>query len=143
MGYATTRSLERVAAAMGGLQAAPIIFEPARDVPQGGVLLALPALLAMGLLREKLRLRCTEVGRAARWNAALAREWMTQHEQEAQGLAFYVDGHVRVYHGELTKLARHYVARERLYLRATVDYWVNALDGEPFFYINKEVDHAV
>jgi hypothetical protein len=188
---------------MGELEAAPIVFEPARDVPQGGVLLAVPALLAMGLLRhsgdlyalpvgfyrlssmflllalmalaripsleqlryeapgewgsllgldripevrtlrEKLKRLCAEVGRAARWNAALAEEWIAQHEQGMQGLAFYVDGHVRSYHGELTKLPRHYVARERFYMRATVDYWVNALDGQPFFYINKEVDHGL
>jgi hypothetical protein len=32
------------------------------------------------------------------------------------------------------------VARERLCLRATTDYWVNAMDGQPFLYINKEVD---
>ena len=51
-----------------------------------------------------------------------------------------MDGPVRVYHGEQTKLPRHYVARQRLYLRATVDYWINALDGQPFFYVNKEVD---
>jgi hypothetical protein len=203
MGYGATRSLERVAAAMGALEAAPIVFEAARDVSQGGVLLAVPALLAMGLLRhsaelyslpagfyglssmflllalmalaripsleqlryvaagewgnllgldripevrtlrEKLKVLCTEMGRAACWNAALAEEWVAQHEQQTQGLAFYVDGHVRVYHGELTKLPRHYVARERFYLRATVDYWVNALDGQPFFYINKEVDHGL
>jgi hypothetical protein len=193
MGYGTTRSLERVAAAMGALEAAPIVFAPARDVPQGGVLLAVPALLARGLLRhspelyslpagfsglsslflllaliawaripsleqlryvaagewgnllgldripevrtlrEKLQVLWTDVGRAARWNAALAEEWITQHEQQTQGLAFYVDGQVRVYHGELTKLPRHDVARERFYLPATVDYWVNALDGQPFF----------
>jgi hypothetical protein len=66
-----------------------------------------------------------------------------EHEQRQQGLAFYIDGHVRVYHGELTALPRHYVARERLYLRATVDYWVNALDGQPFLYTNKEVDHGL
>jgi len=46
MGYATTRSLERVAAAMGELESAPIAFEAAADIPEGGVLLALPALLA-------------------------------------------------------------------------------------------------
>jgi hypothetical protein len=204
MGSGATRSLERVAAAMGALGAAPIVFEQARDVPQGGVLLALPALLAVGLLRHsaelytlpagfyglssvflllallalaripsieqlryvaagewgnllgldripevrtlrgKLKLLCGEVGRAARWNAALAREWIGQHEQQQpSGLAFYVDGHVRVYHGQLTKLPRHYVARQRFYLRATVDYWINALDGQPFFYINKEVDHGM
>ena len=204
MGYGATRSLERVAAAMGVLEAAPIVFEAARDIPQGGVLLALPALVAVGLLRhsaelyalpkgfygqssvfvllalmalaridsieqlryaaagewgnllgldripevrtlrEKLKLLCTEQGRAARWNAALAKEWIDQHQTEhSPGLAFYIDGHVRVYHGELTKLPRHYVPRERFYLRATMDYWVNALDGQPFFYVNQEVDHGL
>jgi hypothetical protein len=203
MGYGATRSLERVAAAMGALEAAPIVFEAARDIPQGGVLLALPALLAVGLLRhseeyglpagfyglssvmvllalmalaripsieqlryqaagewgnllgldrvpevrtlrEKLKLLCTEPGRAARWNAALAQEWIGQHQaQPSSGLAFYIDGHVRVYHGDQTKLPRHYVPRERFYLRATVDYWVNALDGQPFCYFNQAVDHGL
>jgi len=173
MGYGATRSLERVAAAMGGLGAAPIVFEPALDIPPGGVLLAVPALLVVGLLRhseelyslpagyyglssvflllalmalarigsleklryesagewgsllgldrvpevrtlrEKLKVLCAEVGRAGRWNAALAKEWIAEHERDSAGLAFYIDGHVRVYHGELTKLPRHYVPRER------------------------------
>jgi hypothetical protein len=203
MGYGALRSLERVAAAMGALGAAPIVFQAARDVPQGGVLLALPALLAVGLLRhspelyslpagfyslssvflllgmmalaripsleqlryvaagewgnllgldripevrtlrEKLKLLCAETGRAARWNTALAQEWIAQHGHNPHPLAFYVDGHVRVYQGELTKLPRHYVARERFYLRATMDYWVNALDGQPFFYVNQAVDHGL
>lgn len=204
MGYGATRSLERVAAAMGALEAAPIVFEAARDIPQGGVLLALPALLAVGLLRhsaelyalpkgfyglssllillalmalarvgsieqlryaaagewgnllgldripevrtlrEKLKQLCTEQGRAARWNAVLAKEWIGQQETEQpSSLAFYIDGHVRVYHGELTKLPRHYVPRERFYLRATVDYWVNALGGQPFCYFNQAVDHGL
>jgi len=52
MGYAATRTLERVAAAMGQLEAAPVEFEAVRDVPHGGVLLAIPALLANGLLAQ-------------------------------------------------------------------------------------------
>ena len=52
MGYATTRTDERVAAAMGLLASAPPRFQAACDVPKGGVLLALPALLAAGLLRH-------------------------------------------------------------------------------------------
>jgi hypothetical protein len=51
MGYGTTRSLERVAAAMGELDSAPVRFEAAVDIAEGGVLPALPALLAIGLLR--------------------------------------------------------------------------------------------
>jgi hypothetical protein len=198
MGYATTRTLERVAAAIGRLGApAPAEFEAASDVAGGGVLAAVPALLAQGLLRrpasyqlpqgfygidsiflvlalmalarirsleqlryqapgewgkllgldripevrtlrEKVELLSKELGRAKEWNAQLAKEWMAR--QDSADLYFYCDGHVRVYHGEATPLPRHYVARERLCLRATVDYWVNAMDGQPFLYINKEVD---
>ena len=198
MGYGATRSLERVAAAMGGLESAPVEFQAACDVAQGGVLLALPALLAAGLLRYtpefyrlpkgfygiesvflllglmalarirsleqlryqapgewgkllgldripevrtlrvKLKLLSRDLGRAIRWNAELAKEWIDR--QNAAELYFYCDGHVRVYHGDQTALPRHYIARERLCLRATADYWINAMDGQPFLYVNKEVD---
>lgn len=198
MGYGATRSLERVAAAMGELESAPVEFQAASDVAQGGVLLAVPALLAAGLLRDssrlyqlpkgfygvdsvllllallalarvrsleqlryqspgewgkllgldrvpevrtlraKLKLLCQDAGRALRWNTELAREWMAR--QDDAELYFYCDGHVRVYHGDRTALPRHYVARERLCLRATTDYWINAMDGQPFLYVNKEVD---
>src|SRR5436853_4332550 len=56
MGYAATRTLERVAAALGELESATIQFSAAHDIPQGGVLLAVPALLAMGLLRPSAEL---------------------------------------------------------------------------------------
>jgi len=89
-------------------------------------------------------LLCGELGRAARWNAVLAQDWIGQHAiEQSSGLGFYIDGHVRVYHGDSTKLPRHYVPRERFYLRATVDYWVNALDGQPFCYFNQAVDHGL
>ena len=52
MGIATTRTLERVAAALGLLDRAPLQFHCADDIPNGGVLCALPALLAIGLLRH-------------------------------------------------------------------------------------------
>jgi hypothetical protein len=198
MGNGATRSLQRVAAAMGELESAPIEFQATCDVAQGGVLLALPALLASGLLRytpefyqlpkgfygiesiflllglmalarirsleqlryqapgewgkllgldripevrtlrAKLKLLCQDMGLAMRWNAALAQEWIAR--QNATDLYFYCDGHVRVYHGDQTALPRHYVARERLCLRATTDYWIHAMDGQPFLYVNKEVD---
>jgi hypothetical protein len=46
-------------------------------------------------------------------------------------------GHVRVYYGSAKRLPKHYVARERLCLSATVDYWVNAMDGKPFFVVSQ------
>jgi hypothetical protein len=47
-----------------------------------------------------------------------------------EAAVLYVDGHVRVYHGSQTPLPKHFV-RERLCLRATADYWVNAMGGQP------------
>ena len=52
MGRATTRSGDRVAASVGLLHGAAIEFELVKDVPDGGVLLALPALLLIGLLNK-------------------------------------------------------------------------------------------
>ena len=52
MGYGTTRPLERVMASCGLLTSAELEFVAADDVPNGGVLCALPALLAEGLLRH-------------------------------------------------------------------------------------------
>lgn len=198
MGRGTTRSLERVAASIGMLNGAPIEFELVQDVPDGGVLLALPALLAYGLLsrsreifrmaegfyplesiflvlafmalgriaslealryeapgewgklmgldripevrtlRQKLSQLCAQEGSAQRWSTTLAEQWM-KDEPQWSGV-FYADGHVRVYHGKLTNLPRRYVARERLCLRATTDYWVNAMDGRPFFVLSCAVD---
>jgi len=89
-------------------------------------------------LRAKLKLLCQDLGQAMQWNVQLAKEWIARKKDT--DLYFYCDGHVRVYHGAQTTLPRHYVARERLCLRATTDYWVNAMDGQPFLYVNKEVD---
>lgn len=197
MGTACTRVMERVLASLGKLDGAPVRFEPCRDVSYGGVLCALPALLANGLLakaetllgklrgyytlvqilillgflalarirtveqagrkapgefgrllgldripevrclRRKLDELCAGNG-AEQWAAELSRDWM-QEEPEAVG-TLYVDGHVRVYHGSLTKLPRKYVTRERLCLRGTTDYWVNDARGRPFFVVERVVD---
>ena len=76
--------------------------------------------------------------RTARWSSQLARDWM-EHDVQAAGV-LSIDGHTRVYHGSLTKLPRRYVSRERLCLRGTTDYWVNALDGQPFFCVTQPID---
>jgi len=198
LGVGTTRAEERVLVAFGLLSAVPIQFEMAEDVPQGGVLCALPALLELGLLRHsrkdfslppgfypldtiflvmaflalarvrslealryeapgewgkvlgldrvpevktlrgKLEQLCLDEPAVRRWSSTLAREWMSTEPQSAGTL--YIDGHVRVYHGELTELPRRYVARQRLCLRGTTDYWVNAMDGRPFFVVTQAVD---
>ncbi|MCP4934084.1 MAG: hypothetical protein GY927_07715 [bacterium] len=102
-----------------------------------GKILGLDRIPEVRTLREKLKILSTE-GECKQWGADLCERWMAADLTSAAML--YIDGHVRVYHGSQTKLPKHYVARERLCLRATTDYWVNAMDGQPFFYINKEVD---
>jgi hypothetical protein len=89
-------------------------------------------------LRQKITELCSEQGLAERWSNALAKQWMA--EEPACAGVFYADGHVRVYHGKLTNLPRRYIARERLCLRGTTDYWVNAMDGRPFFVVSCAVD---
>jgi len=59
---ATTRLEERLLASLGKLQAAPIRFEAVSDVPKGGVWCALPALLALGLLRHSQESFCLPAG---------------------------------------------------------------------------------
>jgi prepilin-type processing-associated H-X9-DG protein len=49
------------------------------------------------------------------WAGTLSQEWMEQNSELAGIL--YVDGHVRLYHGRLTKLPKRYVTRQRLCLR--------------------------
>jgi hypothetical protein len=186
-----------VSVGLGGDEGVAPEFVPSLDVTSGGVLLALPALLAVGLLRhtdrhfalprgyyslfsiflllgfmalarlksmEKLRYEApgewgkllgldrvpevrtmrlkmkhlAEHGQPMPWSAALCKDWMNEAPEQAQ--VCYVDGHVRVYHGEQTKLPKHYVSRQRLCLRAAVEYWVNAMDGQPFFFVHQDVD---
>lgn len=52
MGRGARATIERLAASLGQLGAMAPRFEDALDIPKGGVLLALPALLVCGLLRH-------------------------------------------------------------------------------------------
>lgn len=197
MGMGAINTLGRVAASICKGPPVQPSFLPSLDVPNGGVLFSLPALLATGLLchaakylqmpngyygmesillllafmalsriksvetlryyppgewgkllgldripevkvtREKIELLASGT-QATEWGMQLCSDWMGNLDDS--WASFYVDGHVRVYFGEQTQLPRHYVARQKLCLRATTDYWVNAMDGQPFFFINKPID---
>jgi transposase len=102
-----------------------------------GKLLGLDRIPEVRCLRNKMDELSANDG-AERWAAHLGKHWMNL-EPESVG-TLYIDGHVRVYHGGLTKLPRRYVSRERLCLRGITDYWVNDAIGRPFFVIEKEVD---
>ena len=103
-----------------------------------GKVLGLDRIPEVRTLREKLQLLGKEEKKVGAWAAQLSREWMAEDPESAGTL--YVDGHVRVYHGWAARLPKHYVPRQRLCLRATTDYWVNAMDGQPFFVVHRPVD---
>ena len=89
-------------------------------------------------LRRKLRLLTSAEHTVRDWQAALARSWATAHDDDWATLA--VDGHVKVYTGRNGRLPKHFVARQKLCLPASVSYWVNALGGAPLLCLHKALD---
>jgi len=87
-------------------------------------------------LRRKLA-RLAAAGRAAQFGQALARQRVALRG-EALGF-LYTDGHVRVYHGQHV-LPKAHVARMRISLPATSDYWVNDSAGDPLFVLTAEAN---
>jgi len=80
-------------------------------------------------IRRKLT-RLAGFQRAVELGAELAR---LRVEQRGHLMGFlYIDGHVRVYHGKRT-IPKAHVARMRLSMPATTDYWVNDQAGDPLF----------
>lgn len=112
--------------------------EGLRHVPPGelGKVIGLDRVPEVRTLREKIT-QLASTGNPEAWMKELAKTWMEKEPDEAGYL--YVDGHVRVYHGEKAILPRRYVSRERLCLRGTTDYWVNDAVGRPFFVVSKAV----
>lgn len=90
-------------------------------------------------LRRKLA-RLAACRRAAQFGQALAQRRIARHG-EALGF-LYVDGHVRVYHGQ-HRLPKAHVARMRLSMPATTDYWVNDTTGDPLFVVTAEVNASL
>ena len=90
-------------------------------------------------LRRKLA-RLAAHGRAAEFGRALAQRRVAQRGAAIGFL--YVDGHVRVYHGQ-HRLPKAHVAQMRLSMPATSDYWVNDMDGDPLFVVTAEANASL
>jgi len=87
-------------------------------------------------LRRKLACLAA-AGRAAQFGQALAQQRVALR---GAALGFlYLDGHVRVYHGRHA-LPKAHVARMRISLPATSDYWVNDSAGDPLFVVTAEAN---
>jgi transposase len=87
-------------------------------------------------LRRKLACLAA-TGRATQFGQALAQQRVALR---GAALGFlYTDGHVRVYHGQHA-LPKAHVARMRISLPATSDYWVNDSAGDPLFVVTAEAN---
>jgi hypothetical protein len=91
-------------------------------------------------LRRKLAALSIDDG-PSKWAGLLSQDWLKAAPDLAGAL--YVDGHVRLYHGSQTALPKRYVSRQRLCLRGTTDYWVNDVLGQPFFAVERPIDHGL
>jgi len=108
-----------------------------------GKLMGLDRVPEVRCLRNKLKQlsRGQDHQAAEIWAGLLSQDWLQQDPELAGTL--YVDGHVRLYHGKMTQLPRRYVSRQRLCLRGTTDYWVNDALGQPFFSVERTIDHGM
>jgi len=81
----------------------------------------------------------TFAGHCEDWGKSLATKWINEEEPEL----YYVDGHVQVYHGSLAELGKKHVSRQRLCLPGMTEFWVNAAEGFPFFFITAQVNEKM
>jgi transposase-like protein len=111
------------------------------DPGELGRLLGLDRIPEVKTMRLKIKAMCTEEGSRA-WMLQLAKRWIDDTPDDLAGF-FYVDGHVRLYHGSRTELPRRFVSREKLCLRGITDYWVNDALGQPFFVVSKTINEGM
>ena len=103
-----------------------------------GAILGLDRCPETKTLRRKIRLLASAEHTVRDWQSALARTWATEHDDDWATLA--VDGHVKVYAGRNGRLPKHFVARQKLCMPASVSYWINALGGTPLLCLHKALD---
>jgi hypothetical protein len=117
-------------------------IESLRYEPPGelGKLMGLDRIPEVRCFRKKLS-ELSKDSYADEWQSTLSKEWMDD-DPEAAG-TLYIDGHVSVYHGSKAKIPKKFVSRQRLCLRGTTGYWVNDIQGRPFFVIERIVDDGM
>ena len=89
-------------------------------------------------LRSKIQ-QIVSRNQAETFNRLLANDWI----KEDHTSYFYIDGHVRVYHGKQARLGKKYVAREKLCLAGTSEFWVNNEMGLPYLVVTGELNEKL
>ncbi|MEO1886872.1 MAG: putative transposase [Methyloprofundus sp.] len=74
------------------------------SVGEWGKLIGLDCMPEVRILRSKIK-QLTQEESPQKWSEELCNEWMQSAPEQASIL--YINGHVRVYNGQQTKLPRH------------------------------------
>lgn len=105
-----------------------------------GIVLGLDRAPEVKTLRKKLK----EMGlcnKAGEFISFLSNRWAHQNK-DVIGFA-YIDGHVRPYNGRKYKLPKTHVARRRLCMSATTDFWINDARCEPLFFVTAQANDSL
>ena len=103
-----------------------------------GKLLGLDRIPEVGYFRKKMK-QITDQSNIDKLHTELFRSWLEQMPE----MFFYIDGHVRVYHGDLANLPKRFVTREKLCLSGTTEFWVNDQSGLPLMVITGELNEKL
>ena len=103
-----------------------------------GKLLGLDRVPEAKCLRSKIE-QIVSQGKADESNHSLSRQWIEEDETSY----FYIDGHVRVYHGYQANLTKKFVSREKLCLAGTSEFWLNNELGLPYLVVTGELNEKL
>ena len=105
-----------------------------------GLVLGLDRAPEVKTARRKLA-ELADRGKALEFSRAFTERWA---EENPDALGYlYIDGHVRPYHGRKHKLPKTHVARRRLCMPATTDYWVNDADAQPLMFVTAAANEGL
>jgi len=105
-----------------------------------GKIIGLDRIPEVKCLREKIQLLSDE-NKTQELGTVLLQHWMPENPDDC--IFFYIDGHVRIYHGNKANLTPKFVSRQKLCLSATTEFWVNDESGAPLLVVSGELSEKL
>lgn len=114
--------------------------EQLKNHPLGelGKLIGLDRVPEVGRFRKKIK-QIIDQNKTDKFHSLLFQKWLNQ----IPDMFFYIDGHVRVYHGEQANLSKRFVSHEKLCLSGTTEFWVNDEQGLPLMVVTAELNEKL
>lgn len=88
--------------------------------------------------RHKIK-QISDRQKGAEWNMELAKSW----SETEQVNFYYIDGHIQQYHGDKANLGKKFISRQKLCLPGIQEFWVNNMQGMPYFYVTGQVNEKL